>query len=118
MLGGAVGAPHVAGVRCLGSVGCCLMFLSGVNTDELSFLSKESGSVREGAYAIESVAGGRHGVGGNSHSFHGAMGARLGTWQGQRLRGQGSIEVMGGAADGGGQDGRVVKAGALGDTHD
>jgi hypothetical protein len=75
MLGGVVGAPHVAGVRCLGSVGCDLMLLSSVGTDELSLLSKESGIVGEGSDAIESVASGRHGGWGVSHSLQGAMGA-------------------------------------------
>ena len=36
MLGGAVGAPHVAGVGCLGSVCCDLMFLGGIGTNKLA----------------------------------------------------------------------------------
>ena len=101
MLGGAVGAPHVAGVRCLGSVGCDLMLLGSVDTDELSLLSKESGIVRERSYTIESIAGGLHSGGGDGPSLRGAMGVRLGSWRGQRLRGQGSMDVVGRAADGG-----------------
>jgi hypothetical protein len=56
MLGGAVVAPHVAGIERLGSVCCDLMLLSSVSTDKLSLLSKESGVVGEGSDARESAS--------------------------------------------------------------
>ena len=40
MLGGAVGAPYVAGVGCLGSACCDLMLLGGIGTNELALLRK------------------------------------------------------------------------------
>jgi hypothetical protein len=100
MLGGAVGAPHVAGAGCLGSICCDLMFLSGVSTYELSLLSKELWVAGEGSDAIETVSSSRHGRGGDSNSLLGAMGARLGGWRRQRLHGQGSKDVGRAAVDG------------------
>ena len=95
MLGGAVGAPHVAGTGCLGSVCCDLMFLGGVSTYELSLLNKELWVAGDGSDAIESVASGRHGIGGDSNSLLGAMGAQLDAWRRQRLPGQGSKDMVG-----------------------
>ena len=77
MLGGAVGASYVAGVGCLGRVCCDLMFLGGIRTYELSFLSKELRVVGEGSDAIEAVPSGGHGRGSDSNSLLGAVRARL-----------------------------------------
>jgi len=100
MLGGAVGAPHVAGAGCLGSICCDLMFLSGVSTYELTLLGEQMWGVSERADTIETVSGSRHGRGGDSNSLLGAVGERLGGWQRQRLRGQGSKDVGRAAVDG------------------
>jgi hypothetical protein len=93
MLGGAVGAPHVAGAGCLGSICGDLMFLSGVSTYELTLLGEQMWGVSERADTIETVSGSRHGRGGDSNSLLGAVGARLGSWRRQRLHGQGSRDV-------------------------
>jgi hypothetical protein len=64
------------------------MSLSGVDAYELSLLSKEVRVADEVADTIESVAGGWHTRGGDGNYFLGAVGARLGGWQGQCSRGQ------------------------------
>ena len=58
MLGGAVGAPYVAGVGYLGGVCCDLMFLSSVSTDKLALFSEELWVAGERSDAIESIASG------------------------------------------------------------
>ena len=75
MLGGAVGAPHVAGVGYLGGVCCDLMFLSSVSTYKLSLFSKELWVAGERSDAIESIASGGHSRWGDSDSVLGAVGA-------------------------------------------
>ena len=98
MLGGAVGAPHVAGVGCLGSICCDLMFLVGISTYELSLLGEQMWGVSERVDTIETVSSSRHGRGGDSNSLLGAVGARLGGGRRQHLRGQGLKDVVGRAA--------------------
>ena len=100
MLDGTVGAPHVAGAGCLGSICCDLMFLGGIGTYELSLLGEQMCRVSERADAIETVTSSRHGRGGDSNSLLGAVGIRLGGWQRQRLRGRGSEDVGWAAVDG------------------
>jgi len=100
MLGGAVGAPHVAGVGCFGSICCDLMFLGGISTYELSLLGEQMCRVNERADTIETVSSSRHGRGGDSNSLLGAVGARLSGWRRQRLRGQGLKDVGRAAVNG------------------
>ena len=73
MLGGAVGAPHVSGVGCLGSACCDLMFLGGIGTNELALCRKELRVAGERSDAIETVARGGHSGWGNSYALRGAM---------------------------------------------
>ena len=75
MLGGAVGAPYVAGVGCLGSACCDLMLLGGIGTNILALLRKQLRIAGERSDAIESVARGGHSGCGNSYALLGAMGA-------------------------------------------
>jgi hypothetical protein len=100
MLGGAIGASHVAGAGCLGTICCGLMFLGGVSTYELSLLSKELWVAEEGSDAIETVSSGQHARRGDSNSLLGAVGAQLGGWRRQRLHGQGSKDEGRAAVDG------------------
>ena len=74
MLGGAVGAPHVAGAGCLGSICCDLMILGGVSTYELSLLGEQMWRISEWADTLEAFACGWHVGGGYGDSFCGAVG--------------------------------------------
>ena len=69
MLGGAVGAPHIAGVGCLGSACCDLMFLSSISTNKLALFRWERSD------AIESITSGGHSSWGDSEFLLGAVGA-------------------------------------------
>ena len=75
MLGGPVGAPHVAGVGYLGGICCDLMFLSSVSTDKLALFSKELWVAGKRSDAIESMSSGWHSRWGDSDSLLGAVGA-------------------------------------------
>ena len=73
MLGGPVGAPHVAGVGYLGGVCCVLMFLSSVSTDKLALFSKELWVAGKRSDAIESMSSGWHSRWGDSDTLLGAV---------------------------------------------
>ena len=75
MLGGPVGALHVAGVEYLGGVCYDLMFLSSVSTDKLALFSKELWVAGERSDAIETMSSGWHSRWGDSDSLLGAVGA-------------------------------------------